>query len=220
MIETSVTQQPRPRGIVDVWPMSLVGDPEHHLGLLSGAELARYGRRRGEQARRFAIAHGRMREVLGRYVGCAPDEVPVSARHGEPPYLRGLCLSLSHSEDLALLAVGRSAVGVDIEDAETDSDEEISDVALLTLSPRELAVVAGTRQRDRVRAWLRFWARREAVLKARPDALADRSISDLDVSQSTVLDVAVEDLDLGPRYVGALAHAGTETNVVVKDLQR
>jgi 4'-phosphopantetheinyl transferase len=211
------TRSLRP-GIVEIWPIPLVGDTERHIRTLSRTERARLRRRRGTDADRFAIAHGTMRQVLGRYLGCAPAAVPLRARHGEAPQTPGLRLSLSHSEQLALLAVSNSTVGVDIEDLAASEDSGLTDVAELTLSPSELAALEQTSPRERGRAWLRSWTRREAVLKAKPDALTDRSISDLDVTRDTVLDLSVGDLDVGPRYVAAIASGLSEPNIVWKEL--
>jgi phosphopantetheinyl transferase len=218
MLATNPEDMGLRHGTVDVWPMPLGGSAERHLRVLSPTELARFGRRRGAQARRFAVAHGTMREVLGRYLDCAPRDVPVSARYGEPPQTAGLRVSLSHSEDLGLLAVSQSAVGIDIEDVVASDDRDLADVAELTLSSRELALLGHTSELERPRAWLRFWTRREAVLKAKPDALAGRAISELDVSRDTVLDLSVEDLNLGPQYVAAVASGLTEPNVAWREL--
>jgi 4'-phosphopantetheinyl transferase len=211
------TTSPR-ANTVEIWPMPLVGDAERYVRGLSPMEKARLGRRRGAEADRFAIAHGTMRQILGRYLGCGPSAVPLRARHGEAPQIPGLRLSLSHSEEFALLAVSHSTVGVDVEDLSVSEDGDLTGVAELTLSPRELAALEHVNPLERGRAWLRSWTRREAVLKARPDALTHRSISDLDVTQDTVLDLSVGDLDIGTRYVAAIASGLTEPNIVWKEL--
>ena len=198
--------------------MPLVGDVERHLRVLSPTEHARFGRRRGVEAHRFAMAHGTMREVLGRYLGCAPEAVPLRARHGEPPQTKGLRLSLSHSEELALLAVSNSAIGIDVEYLLASGDSDLRDLAELTLSPRELAALEHTSAQERPRTWLRAWTRREAVLKAKPDALTHRSISELDVSEDTVLELSVGNLDVGPQYVAAYASELSEPNILWKEL--
>lgn len=206
--------------VVEVWPLSLEGRVAGHLDLLSRHELARFNRRLGDDARRFALAHGRMREVLSTYLACPPRAVPLSARHAEPPAVVGLCLSLSHSQDLALLAVSRSPVGVDVESTENAPVEELGELAELTLSQRERTALGEVSAAERARMWLRLWSRREAVLKARPDALAKRAIGELDVLEDSVLDITVEDLELGEGYVGALAHSPTAPEIVIKGVRR
>jgi phosphopantetheinyl transferase len=218
MPETYVRQTVPPPGSVDLWTLSLSGDVEGRLHVLSVAERARYARRRGTDARRFAIAHAAMREVLGQYLGCTPAQVPLSARYGEAPRTRRLHLSLSHSEELGLLAVSEAAVGVDVEDAQASDNDDLTDVAALTLSPQELSRLARVSAADRPRTWLQAWTRREAVLKARPGALDHRAISELDVSENTVLDLHLEDLDVGPKYVAALASGVAAPNVVWREL--
>ncbi|MGA2163951.1 MAG: 4'-phosphopantetheinyl transferase superfamily protein [Solirubrobacteraceae bacterium] len=204
------------QGVVDVWRIPLDGAVERHLRVLSAAERARVERRCGLQRDRFVIAHGAMREVLGVYLNCAPAFVPLTVRHGEPPRTLGLKISLSHSEDLALLAVSRATVGVDVEHVSAAQDGDLDEVAELTLSPGELAVFRGSRMVDRPRVWLRSWTRKEAVVKAHRDALAERAISDLDVLEGTVQHLTVEDLDVGPRHVAALAAAQPPRQIVLR----
>jgi hypothetical protein len=54
------------------------------------------------QRDRFAISHGAMRQVVGRYLGCDAAEVPIDSCYGVPPRVAGLQLSLAHCDDLAL----------------------------------------------------------------------------------------------------------------------
>lgn len=60
-----------------------------------------------------------LREILGRYLGLPADELRFEAnRHGKPRLTRPegeLAFNLSHSRSLALVAVARREVGVDVE---------------------------------------------------------------------------------------------------------
>jgi len=207
---------PRP-GVTDLWRMPLHGSAQAQLAILSPAERARHRRLRGPRGDRFALVHGAMRRVLARYMGCRPEAVALLAPAGRAPSVYGLCLSLSHCPDLALLALSVDAVGVDVEQLAVAQDEDLAALAELTLSPRERAAFQRVSEAQRAATWLRAWTRREAVVKARPGALSDRAISELDVSETPVLDLAVQDLDVGPEHVAALASIAPTPHVVLRE---
>ncbi|NJM56616.1 MAG: 4'-phosphopantetheinyl transferase superfamily protein [Synechococcales cyanobacterium RU_4_20] len=105
------------------------------LTLLDEQEQARALRfRRPELTQRFVMAHGRLRQVLGRYLGIAPAQVrfcygdrgkpaleaPLASalqRSSDQPLaqIRPLQFNLSHSDRYALIAVSHSPIGVDLE---------------------------------------------------------------------------------------------------------
>ncbi len=64
-------------------------------------------------------SQGALREILGRYLGLPADELRFETnRHGKPRLASpagGPAFNLSHSASLALVAVGRREVGVDVE---------------------------------------------------------------------------------------------------------
>ncbi|HEX6206277.1 MAG TPA: hypothetical protein VFZ29_10790 [Solirubrobacterales bacterium] len=64
-------------------------------------------------------SQGALREILGRYLGLPADEMRFETnRHGKPRLASpagGPAFNLSHSGSLALVAVGRREVGVDVE---------------------------------------------------------------------------------------------------------
>jgi len=68
-------------------------------------------------ARRQRLAtRAGLRRVLAGYLGCAPAAVRLRVADGGKPHLAaGPCFNLSHCRDLALLAVARRPVGIDVE---------------------------------------------------------------------------------------------------------
>src|SRR3984893_14516871 len=66
---------------------------------------------------RWGAARGTLREVLGRALACAPAEVQFSyASHGKPQVSGStLRFNISHSGALAVIALARFEVGVDVE---------------------------------------------------------------------------------------------------------
>jgi 4'-phosphopantetheinyl transferase len=190
---------------VHVWRIALGGDPIRHIASLSPIELVRLERHRGERRARFAISHGAAREVLAGYLGCDPAKVPLDCGYGRPPAVPGLELSLSHTDGLALLAVGRAPVGVDVEASSDAEDDDLQQLADATLAPAELRAFERAAPENRASFWLRSWVRKEAALKATGDGLGDRAPCELDVSGARIGELELLDLDMGPDHLAALA---------------
>jgi 4'-phosphopantetheinyl transferase len=109
--------------------------------------------------------------------------------------------SLSHTDGLALVALGTCEVGVDVEHVGNAPDpEELEDLALLTLSEREATALARVGAAERPLRWLALWTRKEAVLKAAGSTIGDPAIRDIDAFGAGVLE-----LRPGRDYVGAVA---------------
>lgn len=188
-----------------MWRIALDGDGDHHVASLSAAERARLERRRGRQRDRFAISHGAMRQLASRYLGSDAADVPMEARYGHQPRVEGLELSLTHCDDLALCAVALGPVGVDVEATADADDDDLDLMAEATLAPAELRIFRDAADEERAHWWLRFWVRKEAVLKARGLGLGDHALCELDVSGERTGELAIVDLDIGPGHVAALA---------------
>lgn len=144
---------------------------------LSSTERERHSRfrfRRDQQ--RFVAAHGALRDILGRYLGVPPDQVRyVCNPSGKPeldPVLRsGLRFNLSHSSDLALVAVATHArVGVDVEAIREESG--YAEIAQHFFSPLEVRRLHGLSKPLYAEAFLGHWTRKEACLKALGEGLA------------------------------------------------
>lgn len=153
-----------------------------HDDLLDGAERARRDRlRRAEDRDRFVVAVALTRIVVASHLGVAARRVQIDRTcpqcgepHGKPrltcnPAL--LAFSLSHSGDRVVVAVVPRAapVGVDVEALVAPADPV--GLSRLVLSPAERAAFDLVDPRDRGDALLRFWTRKEAVVKATGDGL-------------------------------------------------
>lgn len=160
------------------------GDIEDVLSLLDDEERARSNRfLRESDRRRFVIAHGFTRLVLGHYLGVPAASLRFSVGpHGKPrladvdPDLR---FNLSHSGERAVLAVARGReVGIDIEQ---ERPIETLDLARRFFSQREFEALAAMQPGRRLKAFFRCWTRKESFVKARGDGLSS-PLSGFDVS--------------------------------------
>jgi 4'-phosphopantetheinyl transferase len=207
-------------GVVDLWQVPLAGRIDDDVALLSSPERARLVLRSGASRRRFARSHGALRRIIGGYDGIAPAAVEVYAPYGAPPRVRpGLQVSLAHSDDVALIAVASAQVGVDIEAIAAGEDEDLHELAELTLSDRELERFRSIRPDARPESWVRSWTRKEAWLKAHGRGLGDQALRDVDVTQDSVEQHTLIDLNFADGYVGALALAHPEPRIRWKELQ-
>jgi 4'-phosphopantetheinyl transferase len=221
----SITAYPS-AGTVDVWRIDLAlgcnADIDDDIAVLSRDERVRLAWRQGIVRARFARAHAALRRVIATYEGMAAAAVEVSTPYGSGPQTRtGLELSLSHSDEIALVAVAATPVGVDVESlvvAEC-AGGDLEDMAEMILSDRELEILSESAPHMRPVTWLRSWTRKEAWMKANGFGLADQSLSEIDVSRTTLGGHALVDLTPAAGYVGAVAVAHPHVRVNWKELR-
>jgi 4'-phosphopantetheinyl transferase len=160
---------------IHLWQTSLQQNPEQVAqfeALLSADE-----RQRGQRflsathGRRFIVARGILRTLLGLYLNCDPRELQFSYQEFGKPYLADIDLqfNISHSDEMAVYAFTRAAeIGVDIEKVENVFK---ADVAKRFFSNAEYEILTALFGHDQERGFYRVWARKEAVIKAIGDGL-------------------------------------------------
>lgn len=131
---------------------------------------------RAEHGERYVFAHGMLRRVLAAYAGCPPQALVFAATPRGKPYLvapdaaRGLHFNLSHSRDLALVALAREPVGVDLEYVLRRAD--MAGIAARFFSPDERRWL-DTQPRESYRAaFFACWTAKEAYIKGIGEGLA------------------------------------------------
>jgi len=160
--------------------------------LLSAAEQARAERLRfAEHRRRFTVWHGALRAILGGYAGREPRALEFTFGPRGKPYLvdARLQFNLSHSAQLALVAVGRNELGVDCEKVRP----------------------------ERLRGCYRCWIRKEAFIKAIGAGLSlPLDVFDVTIGEPAAFLAfrdgqedperwTIADVSPGPAYIAALA---------------
>ena len=141
---------------------------------LSDAERRRAERFRFERdRRRYVVARGRLRELLGERTGEDPRAVElVYGRNGKPALAQpGLHFSVSHRAELVAYAFapGRE-IGVDLEAVRPLPDAD--DIAARFFSRHENETYRGLAPRDRTLGFFNCWTRKEAFVKALGDGLS------------------------------------------------
>jgi len=179
--------------------------------------MRRYHRPVDQQ--RFLTAWALARLILSEALGVAPDAVNIvrscprcGADHGKPQiHDEGWQLSLSHAGERVFVAVSAQVpVGVDVErvPAEPEITDRLAGVVL-----HKLETPAGDPA-----ALLRYWVRKEAVLKATGHGLLmpmaalavtppgdDARLLDYPDDLAPAGRVAVRDLPIAPPYLAAVA---------------
>ena len=119
---------------------------------------------------RYIIARGILRELLGHYLGMAPEQVCLSYGANGKPHLAdslagsGLEFNLSHAANSVVYAfANRTQVGIDIEPL--NKDLAWRQLAPIVFSAREQAELAEIPEDEKAEAFLRGWTRKEAFVK-------------------------------------------------------
>jgi 4'-phosphopantetheinyl transferase len=208
-----------------VWLVPL--DTPDFLGLaqplLSPEEQSRAGRFAREQLRRrFILSHAALRCILSLTSHGEPGQLRLDSTSKGKPFLvppnpADVRFNLSHSGDLALIAVTHHLeVGVDLE-WETQRRGDLLEIAQRYFAPAEREALAHVPSTEHRRTFFRAWTRKEAVLKASGHGIS-AGFQAPDVSAGLLGDLAVAlpiqyggiqwllfDLELQPDYAGALA---------------
>jgi 4'-phosphopantetheinyl transferase len=240
----AVPHLPRLRGDqCQVWWASIGSCADWHAGLLDQAERERRGQYvRAADRDRFTVGVALTRLVLAGQLGLEPAGIFLDracARCGKPhgrPRLSmdaPLDFSVSHSGDLIALAITRHRAGADRAvgvDVEAISAPIASEIPADVLSPAELLTFSRLGGPTRVRAFFRYWVRKEAVLKATGDGLrvpmAHLTLSGPDRPPRLAewrgrpgfaAHVAIHDLNVRPGYASALAIVGPDAAVTCHD---
>src|SRR5215216_281129 len=176
---------------------------------------------------RFIAAHGCLRDILAHYQHWEPGQLTFSANDYGKPALstvsseRRMDFNLSHSEDLALLAVTwERKVGIDLERVRQGISSQV--IARQYFSRSEFIELVGLPFEQREVGFFNCWTRKEAYIKAQGLGLS-LSLESFDVSLSpnepAILRATRPDpqeaarwillaLEVSPGYVAALAVEG------------
>jgi 4'-phosphopantetheinyl transferase len=166
-------------GEVDVWAVRLESS-EHGAGALvatlSTDEQQRADRFHFDRDRwRFICGRGVLRQLLGTYLNVSPVDITFGYGTYGKPALSGrgeglLKFNVSHSHELALVAVGDVEMGVDVEAIRPMADAD--EIASRFFSSREVADLRALPLTLRDAAFFACWTRKEAYLKALGSGLA------------------------------------------------
>lgn len=226
-----------PAGTCGIWWAAPAAAGDQLARLLPATERQRWQRfRSGRDRKLYLAAHALARLVAGALLDVSPADLRFVARcldcggpHGKPTLPgSGLELSITHSAGRVGVAVSRGVpVGLDVE-GETDAAWRTMAEGVLSASEQaELTRLTGD---DRGAGFLRYWTRKEALLKATGHGL---SVDPAAVTVSGPKDppallawtatpplrraAYLTDLRPGSGHVGALALLGAHLQIAEHD---
>lgn len=228
------------RRIVDVWSCSLQGNPDvvaQCRAWLSGEELARADRFvRPEDQMRFALAHGSLRALLGRYLELEPAMIQFQIGATGKPALVGqgrgradLRFNLSHSHGRMLVAVAEAQdVGIDLE--QVRENVQALNLAQRFYTVAEYEWMKSLAPSDHALQFYRLWVGKEAVLKGQGSGIPSLQQCGIDTSAassragvrlmsgSTLQEGwTIQWLNCGPDWQAAVSASGGDWSVRVLD---
>jgi len=170
---------------VHTWVLPLCADQSVVAALrklLTADECLRTDRYRlPELSRRFTLARGMQRMILGAYCCVEPEDVYFDYSANGKPFLPGSAIqfNLSHSGDYGILAVAEQRqIGIDIECIRPVS---VLSIAKRYFMPEEYEYIISLPESEKQKAFYRLWTCKEAYVKARGLALSD-ALSDVSVA--------------------------------------
>ncbi len=201
-----------------IWSLATPLETRNHFAsYLTDDETARMGRFVYDKHRfAFLAARGGLRDVLGRLTNVAPADLRFSyGPQGKPALAGGPAFNLSHSGNLACLAVHSDLqIGVDIEEFRPIEQG----LAERFFSATEIEALATLPEAEKEAGFFRCWTRKEALVKGIGGGLSipldafDVSIGRpaaqllrLYPTYGRVSDWAMAHFELGPTMVGAVA---------------
>jgi 4'-phosphopantetheinyl transferase len=166
-------------GEVHVWVAELDAPAsalDVYRSLLAADERERAERLRFEHLRvRFVTGRGILRQLLGRYLGLAPEQLAfhygpygkpaLAAAEFAPAAAPPLAFNLAQSHNVAVYSLALApCIGVDVE--QMREVHERDQIAERFFSPRERRALAALPVDQRDEAFFLCWTRKEAYLKA------------------------------------------------------
>jgi 4'-phosphopantetheinyl transferase len=165
---------------VHVWCLDLkVGqnDLDYLFCLLADDEKNKARRFRIPKAHEAFIARrGLLRILLSRYLGGEARALRFTYNAFDKPILEsasesyGLHFNVSHADDIALIAVSRNDVGIDIE--RVDIEYPCLTIAKEFFAPREVSALRALSPSEVAHAFFRYWTAKEAIAKATGQGLS------------------------------------------------
>ena len=195
---------------VDVWVTDLDASGDAPA-ILSADELERAARFHFERDRvRFMRCRTLLRQLIARATGRGAASLTFRYNAYGKPELEDIHFNVSHSANVAVIALATAPIGIDVESI--DPTAEVMSLARTAFSSDECAALSAMPPDDRVPAFFRGWARKEAYLKLLGTgfSLPSGSFSvSLDAEPLTYIgDVAVRDVAIKAGFACAIAMRG------------
>ena len=118
---------------------------------------------------RFTLGRGFIRALSAAHLQIHPKAVVFSVTDTGKPYLKegGLEFNVSHSGRGVLIAWSDgAAIGADVEMMDFKTTETLKEIAQISFSTNECAVLSAASESEKAPTFYRIWVRKEAIIKA------------------------------------------------------
>ncbi|MFG1626484.1 4'-phosphopantetheinyl transferase family protein [Kribbella sp. NPDC049227] len=197
---------------VDVWWARIDQARDEFAAELDEVERERLAAYTQTEARaRFLLGCTMVRRLLAARFSLPAAKIRLDRtcpRCGEPHgkvRAAGVELSVTHAGDLVGVAIGDRPVGIDVE--KVDPHLDVDGLAHVALTPEEIHELNGVDGGEKVHAFLTYWTRREAAVKATGEGLPAKP-------RKITAGIQLQELDVDPGHVAALAVVSAEPPVV------
>jgi 4'-phosphopantetheinyl transferase len=211
---------------IEVWRVHDAKAPLNPLDVLSEDERKRANRLvRPADRRSFVVTRSALRLLLASRTGLRPlDLVFETNRFGKPRLAnegleRPISFNISHTVGIALIALGTSDIGIDVERRRELVDDELPTRYFSPAERQQLSQVSGAGRAD---VYVGLWVRKEAYLKAIGCGLSralDSFTVTMDVEQ-LVDGWKLVELEMPDGYAAAVAAFGSDWSLHVNDFSR
>lgn len=234
--ETPPTIFELPEDEVHLWGMNLqISDDlvENYSQTLSEDEILRANRFHFDYLRRrYIVARGQLRYLLGHYLGLISREICFKySEKGKPSLdLPDLSLkiefNLSHSEEIALFGFRKKGlIGVDVEKPRQITD--VKAIAQRFFCQEEGALIEALEGKEQINAFFQLWTAKEAYLKAMGGGIsAGLDKVQIKWQQGEIMGLLINDpllslnrswqcisFDLKKEYIGAVVTEGKKERI-------
>lgn len=166
--------------IIDVTCYSQINDYELVLQTDEIAKAKRFLQQ--EDRENFIIRKHLLRLLLGRLLNIPPAEINYRYGPSKKPYLDGINFNVSHTKDVALIAISSEEIGVDIE--YINSAFDFNEIMPYCFNEAETAFILNSN--SPLLNFYTLWTRKEAILKATGEGLTDK-LSEVPTMENTII---------------------------------
>ncbi len=169
---------------------------------------------------RFIICRALLKISLADHVGISVDKIVIAIDAHKKPYLPShpnVFFNVSHTHKYALIAIGKTLVGVDIEKIDWDYDYSEAVTTVFNSTDRHKLGLAI----DKKHTFFKYWTRKEAIVKATGKGIGD-NFKQIPASDgmhtlppellSNVQNLSVLSFDIDKEYLASVAIEGVASD--------
>ncbi|WP_170227807.1 4'-phosphopantetheinyl transferase family protein [Mucilaginibacter frigoritolerans] len=209
---------------IDAWRINIsknLSKLDYFAPLLNTAEIARGNKYyQTKDKNRFTISRGALRHILGLYLHLPPASIIFSTGINKKPFVEnqsGIQFNISHSGDWILIAIAKSAIGVDVEFI--NPSFHFTDVLEDNFSIDEIKQI---KDKSPIETFFKFWTRKESITKTTGKGL-DENLKLIPATDGThfvdsviidsIANLYISTFKLNTEYIGSIGSNSPTSNL-------